>query len=116
MTTEELVTIIGLRHKFKCEISEEDFQTIRPLKSDPKNYDFDIVNGKIVKRYTSHRYTSQIRFSNDDVEYYCTCFINKLKKRGYNIKSFRYLDGSGNVTLGYSYTAQQFSVAFTNPN
>jgi hypothetical protein len=116
MTTEELVILIELRHKLKREISEEEFQDIKPLASDPAKYDIDIVNGKVVKRYTSHRYTSYIGFSNDDVKYYCECFINKLKKRGYNIKSFRYLDGSGNVTLGYSCIAQQFSVAFTNPN
>ena len=111
MTTEELVTVIELRHKFKREISEEEFQDIKPLKTDPAIYDIDVVNEKIVKRYTSH-----IMFSDSDVEYYCERFINKLKKKGYNIKSFRYLDGCGNVVSGYSCIAQQFSVAFTNPN
>jgi hypothetical protein len=110
MTTEELVTLIELRQKFKCEISEEDFQAIRPLKSDPEKYDFDISNGKIVKRYTSHIYGLF-----DNVEYYCKRFRNNLKKRGYNIKSFRYLDGGGSVVSSGSLIAQQFSVAFTNP-
>lgn len=111
MITEELCTLIELRHKLNREISEEEFQAIKPLKSDPEKYDIDVVNEKIVKRYTSH-----IRFSDDDVEYYCERFINNLKKKGYNIKSFRYLDSCGNVVSGYSCMAQRFSVAFTNPN
>ena len=64
-----------------------------------------------VKRYTSH-----IMSFYDDVEYYCECFMNNLKKNSYNIKSFRYLDSCGNVVLGCSCIAQRFSVAFTNPN
>ena len=36
MTTNELVTLIELRHKLKREISEEEFQDIKPLKSDPE--------------------------------------------------------------------------------
>jgi hypothetical protein len=112
MTTEELVTIIELRHKFKREISEEEFQDIKPLKSDQAKYDIDIVNGKLVKRYTSNIY----RLSKD-IEYNCNSFREKLEKKGYIIKSFRYLDNSGNVVPGaWSFYARRFSVAFTNPN
>ena len=112
MTTEELVTLIELRHKLKREISEEEFQDIKPLKTDPAIYDIDVVNEKIVKRYTSH-----IMFSDSDVEYYCERFINNLKKKGYNIKSFKYLDEDGYVLLygDPRIAAQQFSVVFTNP-
>jgi hypothetical protein len=112
MTTEELVTLIELRHKFKREISEEEFQDIKPLKSDPAKYDIDIVDGKLVKQYTSGIYNHIC----DDVTCYCECFINILKKRGYNIKSFKYLMEDGYVLLyGDPRIAQQFSIAFTNP-
>ena len=66
----------------------------------------------LVKRYTSNIYDF-----GDDVTCYCECFINHLKKNGYNIKSFRYLDINGNgVSSAWSFHARQFSVAFTNPN
>lgn len=114
MTVEELVALIELRHKLKREISEEEFQDIKPLKSDPAKYDIDIVDGKLVKQYTSGIY----KHICDDVTYYCEFFINTLKKRGYNIKSFKYLDEDGYVLLygDPRIAAQQFSVAFTNPN
>lgn len=113
MTVEELVALIELRHKLKREISEEEFQDIKPLMSDPEKYDIDIVDGKLVKQYTSGTY----KHICDDVTYYCECFINILKKRGYNIKSFKYLMEDGYVLLyGDPRIAQQFSVAFTNPN
>lgn len=112
MTVDELVTLIMLRHKLKREISEEEIQSIKQLSTDPKHCYIDILNNEMpVKRYTSH-----IRFSDDDVEYYCARFINNLKKKGYIIKSFRYLDNSGNVVPGaWSFYARRFSVAFTNP-
>ena len=110
MTIDDLIALIELRHKFNCEISEEDFRAIKPLKSDPEKYDIDIINGKVVKRYTSHIYRLF-----DNVEYYCERFRNNLKKKGYNIKSFRYLDGGDNVVLSGSLIVQRFSIAFTNP-
>ena len=112
MTTEELVTIIELRQKFNCEISEEDFQAIKPLESDP-NYDIDVVDGKVVKRYTSKLYEHIY----DDVVQYCMLYVNVLRANGYVIKSVNYLDYGGNIVdNGHSYKTQRFSIAFINPN
>lgn len=111
MTTEELCTLIELRHKLKREISEEEFQAIRPLKSDPEKYDIDIVNEKIVKQYISCIYDCCF----NDIEYYCEHFINNLKKKGYTIKSFRYLSYGGTPNVHSSWV-RRFSVVFTNPN
>ena len=111
MTTDDLITLIELRQKFNCEISEEDFQAIKPLESDPK-YDIDVVDGKVVKRYTSKLYEHIY----DDVAEYCMSFLDILIENGYVIKSFNYLDYGGNIVYnGHSCTAQRFSVAFTNP-
>lgn len=112
MTTDDLITLIELRHKFNCEISEEDFQAIKPLKSDP-NYDIDVVDGKVVKRYTSKIYDHIY----DDVAKYCMTALSVLRRNGYVVKSYNYLDYDGNIVdNGYSGKAQRFSVAFTNPN
>jgi hypothetical protein len=112
MTTEELVTIIELRQKFNCEISEEDFQAIKPLESDP-NYDIDVVDGKVVKRYTSQLYSHIC----DDVAQYCVSYVKVLRRNGYVVKSYNYLDYGGNIVdNGHSWKAQRFSVTFTNPN
>jgi hypothetical protein len=112
MTTDELVTLIELRHKLKHEISEEEFQDIKPLKSDP-NYDIDVVDGKVVKRYTSKIYDHIY----DDVAKYCMTALSVLRRNGYVVKSYNYLDYDGNIVdNGYSGKAQRFSVAFTNPN
>lgn len=112
MTTDDLITLIELRHKFNCEISEEDFHAIKPLKSDPK-YDIDVVDGKVVKRYTSKIYDHIY----DDVAQYCMAFLNILRKHGYVTKSYNYLDYGGNIVdNGHSWKAQRFSVTFTNPN
>lgn len=112
MTTDDLITLIELRHKFKCEISEEDFQAIKPLESDTEKYDIDIVNGKAVKRYTSDIY-----YLSKDLEYNCSSFRKKFRKKGYIIKSFSYLDNNGNVlSSARSFYARRFSVAFVNPN
>lgn len=111
MTVDELITLIELRRKFNYEISEEDFQTIRLLESDPEKYDIDIVNGKAVKRYTSNIY-----YLSKDLEYNCSSFRKKLEKKGYIIKSFGYLDDNGNVLLSaWSFYARRFFVAFVNP-
>jgi hypothetical protein len=112
MTIDDLITLIELRHKFNCEISEEDFQTIKPLESDPK-YDIDVVDGKVVKRYTSQLYSHIC----DDVAQYCVSFVNVLRTNGYVIKSVNYLDYGGNIVdNGHSYKTQRFSIAFINPN
>jgi hypothetical protein len=112
MTTDDLITLIELRHKFNCEISEEDFHAIKPLKSDPK-YDIDVVDGKVVKRYTSKIYDHIY----DDVAQYCMSFVNVLRTNGYVVKSVNYLDYSGNIVdNGHSCNTQRFSVAFVNPN
>jgi hypothetical protein len=113
MTTEELVTLIELRQKFKCEISEEDFHAIRPLESDPEKYDIDVVDGKLVKRYTSKLYEHIC----DDVAQYCMSALSVLRRNGYVVKSYNYLDYGGNiVNNGHSCKAQRFSVVFTNTN
>ena len=112
MTTDDLITLIELRHKFKCEISEEDFQTIKPLETDP-TYDIVVIDGKVVKRYISQIYSHIC----DDVVKYCMSYLNVLRRNGYIIKSFNYLDYGGNIIdNGHSYKAQRFSIAFTNPN
>lgn len=112
MTTADLITLIELRHKFKCEISEEDFQAIKPLESDPK-YNIDVVDGKVVKRYTSQIYSHLC----DDVAQYCMSFVNILRTNGYVIKSVNYLDYGGNIVYnGHSLAAQRFSIAFINSN
>lgn len=36
MTTEELVTLIELRHKLKHEITDEEIQSVKPISTDPK--------------------------------------------------------------------------------
>jgi hypothetical protein len=112
MTTDELVTLIELWHKLKREISEEDFQAIRSLESDPEKYDIAIVNGKAVKQYTSNIY-----YLSKDLEYNCSSFRKKLEEKCYIIKSFNYLDNNGNVLYSaWSFYARRFSVAFVNPN
>lgn len=113
MTTDDLIMLIELRHKFKCEISEEDFQAIKPLESDPEKYDIDIIDGKVVKRYTSKLYEHIY----DDVAKYCMSALSVLRRNGYIIKSVNYLDYGGNIVdNGHSYKTQRFSIAFINSN
>jgi hypothetical protein len=56
MTTEELVTLIELRHKLKREISEDMFNEIKPLNLDP-TYELDILDqNTVVKKHISEYY------------------------------------------------------------
>lgn len=113
MTTEELVTIIELRHKLKREITDEEIQSIRSLSTDPKSCYVDVLNsGMPVKRYTSKCY-DVLKY---DIEDLCNKYRRLLKQKGYRIKSFRYIDYDGNVVQN-SIMAEscRFSIAFINP-
>jgi hypothetical protein len=109
MTTEELVTLIELRHKLKCEISEDMFSEIKPLNLDPI-YELDILDqNTIVKKHISEYY-----YNIADAKKAYDVFEQFYIKLGYIFHRHKF-DAEIPETFSYFTDRFRFVVWFSNP-